>query len=582
MKLRQRGKRNMLVYNNKEYRNLQEQVQKNKADIEDWKSKQETLANWGIRIVGQIESESDLPEDYEGEYGDAYQVGTGDTAKYFAWIRPTTEVDKDHWMDMGSLSIAGPQGPAGDEITDIKFVSSESKTVPTGDKQTDNTIRVTMSDGRTIDFTVKAYADKGDKGDQGIQGIQGVQGPKGDKGDKGDVGPQGEMGPTAPAYHIIGKIESTEQLPDPVVLKDLSGAYLIGIQLWIQIGKTLEEAKWTYLGDIDTGATGVWELSGTTIAPIEAVDLVQCNNLDVLQSFSCKNPSITGTISGSAIKSPANLSLAGTTGVDIIYNESNAISIGDSAFSIANSCTSINSTLKINTPAKYVAGSAVFNNGKMYLLGTFITSSGSNTYENMCLTSKASAAYGTNIYIDSEGTLYFEKSNITTKTSIDANTSTFGGTIYTPDIYLGNGSGTNGMPKICSGSGKNQVSVNYVYVSQAPQYANNASYGLINKLTSALKNAYSYSRKLATLDVYGDFQMYLDGVLYNFVTAHITYNATDSTYYVTGIQLNGTPISQAVSAIVATTSNHVDIQCLQQFAHNPYESNDSSLYEVTI
>ena len=319
----------MLSFGNKEFRNLEEQVQKNKADIEDWKSKQETLANWGIRIVGQIESESDLPEDYSGEYGDAYQVGTGDSAKYFAWIRPTTEVAKDHWMDMGSLSIAGPQGPAGDEIESINFVSSESKVVPDGNKQTDNTIRVTMSDGRTIDFTVKAYADKGDKGDQGIQGIQGIQGPKGDKGDKGDVGPQGEMGPTAPAYHIIGIVTSTSQLPDPEVLKDLSGAYIVeesGVNnLYIQMGKTLEEAKWTLLGELS--ATNYWEVSGTTLAPVEAVDLVQINNLDVLNSFSCKNPSITGTISGSAILSPANLSLAGTTGVDIINNGKTAISI---------------------------------------------------------------------------------------------------------------------------------------------------------------------------------------------------------------------------------------------------------------
>lgn len=331
----------MLVYNNKEYRNLQEQVQKNKADIEDWKSKQETLANWGIRIVGQIEDESDLPEDYEGEYGDAYQVGTGDSAKYFAWIRPTTEVDKDHWMDMGSLSIAGPQGPAGDEISDIKFVSSEHSTVMTGDTKTDNTIRVTMSDGRTIDFIVSAYGNKGDKGDQGIQGIQGIQGSKGDKGDRGDVGPQGEMGPTAPAYHIIGRVESTEQLPDPEVLKDLSGAYLIGIQLWIQIGKNVSEAKWTYLGDIDTGSNTLWEISGSTIAPAEVVDLVQINNLDVLQSFSCQNPSITGTINGSAMLSPANLSLAGTTGVDIINN-------GESAISVTDNAVNINKTTKLN------------------------------------------------------------------------------------------------------------------------------------------------------------------------------------------------------------------------------------------
>lgn len=338
----------MLSFGNKEFRNLEEQVQKNKADIEDWKSKQETLASWGIRIIGQIESESDLPEDYSGEYGDAYQVGTGSSAKYFAWIRPTTEVAKDHWMDMGSLSIAGPQGPAGDEISDIKFVSSESSTVPTGDTKTDNTIRVTMSDGRTIDFTVRAYGNKGDKGDTGPQGIQGIQGPKGDKGDKGDVGPQGEMGPTAPAYHIIGRVESTEQLPDPEVLKDLSGAYLIGIQLWIQIGKNLSEAKWTYLGDIDTGSNTLWEISGSTIAPIELVDLVQINNLDVLSSggFSCTSPHISGVASCSAMAAPTDLTLSAPNSVDINVNENTVVDVTSDGIKLPNITSASNTTLQ--------------------------------------------------------------------------------------------------------------------------------------------------------------------------------------------------------------------------------------------
>ena len=623
----------MLVYNNKEYRNLQEQVQKNKADIEDWKSKQETLANWGIRIVGQIESESDLPEDYEGEYGDAYQVGTGDSAKYFAWIRPTTEVDKDHWMDMGSLSIAGPQGPAGDEIESIKFVSSESKVVPDGSKQTDNTIRVTMSDGRNIDFTVKAYADKGDQGEQGIQGIQGVQGPKGDKGDKGDVGPQGEMGPTAPAYHIIGSVESTEQLPDPAVLKDLSGAYLIGIQLWIQIGKTVEEAKWTYLGDIDTGATGVWELSGTTIAPIEAVDLVQCNNLDVLTSggFTCTSPHISGVAACSAIAAPSDLTLSAPNSVDINVNEKTIVDVKSDGLYLPNIQTSevdenipllaVQSDGKIVKPTyaslalnpSSGALGAITMKANWYDLTSGDTSSKFSIY-------RGTYSYANKIYLKGDintdniivnankftarvggldtsyGTYHvmLGKFDSTKSTSYWENPGCQVIDLYTKTLY---GTDTteskNAVNLLCDGWAFPTKTLGLkpkyasdtpmkVYVSQIPQYANNASFGLINKMLGALKTAYTNSTKIVTLDIYGDFQMYLDGVLYNFATAHVTYNATDSTYYVTGIQLNGTPISQAVSAITATTSNHVDIQCLQNFLLNPYESNDSSLYEVTI
>ena len=605
----------MLVYNNKEYRNLQEQVQKNKADIEDWKSKQETLANWGIRIVGQIEEESDLPEDYEGEYGDAYQVGTGDSAKYFAWIRPTTEVAKDHWMDMGSLSIAGPQGPAGDEITDIKFVSSESKVVPDGSKQTDNTIRVTMSDGRNIDFTVKAYADKGDQGDQGIQGIQGVQGPKGDKGDKGDVGPQGEMGPTAPAYHIIGSVESTEQLPDPAVLKDLSGAYLIGIQLWIQIGKTLDEAKWTYLGDIDTGATGVWELSGTTIAPIEAVDLVQCNNLDVLTSggFTCTSPHISGVAACSAIAAPSDLTLSAPNSVDINVNETTMVDVKSDGiyapnieemtewYTVKGQILTIDSNGKIkksNSTASLM-GDGVLNvkelDGNEFSLRrdnkkVILRANNSSSDTIVLKANNVVASLGTDsveynmLYGNIAG------SGILLYPNPYASISTLFAYTLRGDDTKESKSAVNfwcdgwAFPTKTLGlKPENTMDTPMkVYVSQIPQYANNASFGLINKMLGALKTAYAKSTKIVTLDIYGDFQMYLDGVLYNFVTAHVTYNATDSAYYVTGIQLNGTPISQAVSAITATTSNHVDIQCLQNFLLNPYESNDSSLYEVTI
>lgn len=325
----------MLVYNNKEYRNLQEQVQKNKADIEDWKSKQETLANWGIRIVGQIEDEADLPEDYTGDYGDAYQVGTGDTAKYYAWIRPTTEVDKDHWMDMGSLSIAGPQGPAGDSIKNLSVTGYE--TYESGNRTvTKHTIRMMLSDGTYKDFQLLTAAQNGEQGQQGQQGIQGEAGPQGPKGEKGDVGPQGEMGPTAPAFHLAGQVESTSQLPDPVILKDLTAAYLIGKELWVQIGITVAEAKWTYLGDLSTDTTGLWEISGTTIAPVEEVDLVQCNNLSVLKECHLVSPSISGITQTSAVASPlTSLLLSGKDEIDLSIDGTNKITIDSDTVNIS-------------------------------------------------------------------------------------------------------------------------------------------------------------------------------------------------------------------------------------------------------
>ena len=365
----------MLSFGNKEFRNLEEQVQKNKADIEDWKSREETLANWGIRIVGQIESESDLPEDYSGEYGDAYQVGTGNSAKYFAWIRPTTEVSKDHWMDMGSFT--GPQGPAGDDIDSFSLKKHERITTPEGNTVTDNTIMVSMSDGRQKLFTVTAYAYKGDKGDTGAQGIQGIQGEKGDKGDKGDTGSQGEMGPTAPAYHIVGIVNSTDKLPDPINLKDLSAAYIVDESdvksIYIQIGKTISEAIWTYLGDI--GASDFWEISGSTIAPIEAVDLVQVNYLDVLGSggFSCTSPHLSGVVQCSAINAPSDLTLSAANSVDVNIIKNNE---GTTVVDITKDITNVKNTLKVN------GSDVVTTGGTQHISGNKIF--GSDVYIDDC------------------------------------------------------------------------------------------------------------------------------------------------------------------------------------------------------
>lgn len=326
----------MIVYNNKEYRNLVEQVQKNKADIEDWNAKEDTLANFGIRIIGKVASEDKLPEiiDSEGkqvyDYGDAFMVGSDEDAdyEYFVCTRPTTEISVAHWQDIGSLSIVGPQGAKGDEgasVTAAHVVGyGESQVEQDGLSmtKTTNVTKLTKTDGTSTQFTIYAFGKNGDKGDQGIQG---EKGEKGDKGEKGEQGPQGEMGPTAPAYHIVGSVTSTSQLPDPTVLKDLSAAYIIETdlakQLYIQMGKTIEDAKWEYLGDLDI--SNYWELSNKILAPIEAVDTVQIKKLAVLTAggLSCASPSISGVASCSAINSPSSsLTLSGKSGVELIHN----------------------------------------------------------------------------------------------------------------------------------------------------------------------------------------------------------------------------------------------------------------------
>lgn len=307
---------------------LEDAVLKNKADIEDLKDVQ-AQASVGITVVGELVSEDNLPDPttYEGNYGDSYLITPETGSQYLkVFTRPTTETSINHWVTL-NLSVVGPQGPAGDEITDI--TSKGYSTVEYEDRiLTYTPVTFTMSDGRTISIKVLAYAQRGKQGEQGIQGIQGVKGDKGDKGDKGEQGVQGEIGPTGVSYHIIGTLDSTSQLPLPTALKDLSGAYLIGTptHLYVQVGKSLEEAIWTDLGEFTP--TGCWEINSEgTVSPIEAAKLVQCNNLSVLNECHLTSPDISGVVNTSAIASSDVLTLKGTNEVEIYQGDDKAIDI---------------------------------------------------------------------------------------------------------------------------------------------------------------------------------------------------------------------------------------------------------------
>ena len=326
----------MIQIDKKIYRNLEEQVQKNKQDIEDIKDV-EAQASIGIVVVGELASVDNLPDatTYEGGYGDAYLISPTDGEQYLMiFTRPTNETSENHWVKL-NVETVGPQGPAGDSIENIEVVATESKS-DDSTTETVNNIKVTLSDGSTKTFALVTEAQKGEKGEQGIQGIQGVKGDKGEKGDKGDTGAQGEIGPTAPAYHIIGIVTSTSGLPLPTALKDLTGAYLVGDphHLYCQVGKTLEEAIWTDLGEINLN---VWEINSEgTVSPIEAAKLVQCNNLTVLGDTHLTSPNISGVVNTSAIASSDVLTLKGTNEVEIYQGDTKVIDVKDGKTTFSN------------------------------------------------------------------------------------------------------------------------------------------------------------------------------------------------------------------------------------------------------
>ena len=289
----------MLNFGNKEFRNLEEQVQKNKADIEDWEAKESVLANFGIHIVGQVSQEENLPLNYEGEYGDGYIVGSVDNPEayvYYIWTRPTTEIKSAHWLNIGKLTIQGERGPIG--LTPVV------KTVTTSTSESGGDAAVTIKQQDqylTFEFTLP----RGEQGIQGPTGSQGIQGPKGDKGDKGDTGAQGPKGDTAVAYQVKGVLKSTDLLP--TIITDLTAAYLVydsdnnDYDLWIPVGNDVESAVWTNIGHVASAINWWTRDTDGTISPESSVKQVQVNNLNVTETAIMNNLTIDSTLTTSSI-----------------------------------------------------------------------------------------------------------------------------------------------------------------------------------------------------------------------------------------------------------------------------------------
>lgn len=245
----------MFKYDGKEYRNLQEQVEKNKNDILYILEQEGVLNEFGLTVVEQIATVDDLPsinsEEFAAlEYGDTYAVGTEEPYTLYIKTRANGTHPNDYWFNLGLFPLPGPQGPQGER----------------GEK-----------------------GDTGERGEKGDPGVQGQRGEPGERGPQGDPGPQGVAGPTTAVNKIFGIVPTTSNLPNPVTLDDLSAAYLVGsaspYNLYIQVGTTPATAVWTNMGAY-LGDNGVWEADGTTAVLAEGFTKAQLNNLEVLTNGS--------------------------------------------------------------------------------------------------------------------------------------------------------------------------------------------------------------------------------------------------------------------------------------------------------
>ena len=248
----------MIKLGDKILRNLEEQVQY----LTNYHEVNQGLVQWGIRVVGQVASQSDLPDPatYQGEYGDAIAVGTQAPFFFYIWTRASIEGGADYWFSFGRISIIGPQGPKGDkgdkgdtgESSRWYYSDSPSnpregdmKLMPNGD-----VFRYQMNDQSQYGW-VKMTNIMGPQGVQGPAGPAGPQGVPGEKGEKGDTGDVGGF------INIHGIINNTAQLPTPASLNNLTIAYLVGSQspydLWVQVGENSDVAVWTNTGPFNAG-----------------------------------------------------------------------------------------------------------------------------------------------------------------------------------------------------------------------------------------------------------------------------------------------------------------------------------------
>ena len=218
-------------------RNLQEQVLKNKQDIEKHYETQRVLEDYGIQIVGSVETVEQLPDPttYTGSFGDGYTVGPeGGPLTFYIYTRPNEALGEttNRWLDLGSLAIAGPEGPMGPQGeqgpagTSSKWYVDTKVPVGSGYQEGDMCLIVNNINmlGQVYRYSNNIWRLTGSiRGPQGIQGPEGKTGPRGPQGEQG---PQGPMGSPSPVVNILGVLDSINQLPDISEVPENAG-YLV-------------------------------------------------------------------------------------------------------------------------------------------------------------------------------------------------------------------------------------------------------------------------------------------------------------------------------------------------------------------
>lgn len=274
----------MLKYGNRELRNLEDQVEKNAQDIEDFKNGNQTIAEFGITVVGILATADELPAQGEN-YGDAYLIGSQTPYDMRVWTRDVANSTA-KWVDLGAFPLQGPKGDKGNIGSVIRVDSGEPINNPTSlydfyiDRITGYWYTPYLNE--TGYGWLKSFTLKGEKGDRGLQGKQGVQGLTGPQGKTGPIGPTGLPGPkgdVGPAFNVQGTLASSSNLPTPTAaMQDKGYAYIIpdaeGTKhIWVIQGPEGGPFSWVDVGAAGVGIQGPKGTDGVGLNTLTDTDL---------------------------------------------------------------------------------------------------------------------------------------------------------------------------------------------------------------------------------------------------------------------------------------------------------------------
>lgn len=356
-------------------RNLEEQVQY----LTNYHNENAALASWGIRVIGRVDTPEELPEDYQGEYGDAYAVGESSPYSYYIWTRADALSQEAYWFNFGQISIAGPEGPQGE---------------------------------------IGPEGPQGETGPQGPRGPQGVVGPQGPQGPIGPRGPEGPQGLSGATYNIVGFVADSSQLPTNPFPANMGDSYLVGnnppYNLYMQLIEN-NTRVWVNTGlfNIGTTVTANGSVQSTWDADVKA-------NVSDLENYVEKDtlPITQGSVLGSLQQSfEEDGHIKGSTCAgkySVSLNQSNkAYQRCSTAIGLANTVGNAGGSANANT-CSFVSGqeNKVFGTRSSILAGLTNTVSGEALNSSIIAgSSNTSNGTGSSILSGSSNIMSFDVTN---------------------------------------------------------------------------------------------------------------------------------------------------------------------------